>query len=346
MSNGKHGFPVRVATLVGLILLAGASSAVAQTRKPLRWATSPVGSYGYAIATSITKLVEGTLGGEYMMSVNPYPSTTLSMRSVMDGNGEISYTADVGMAQFQRRDGGFTKYVPRKADLAHTWYAYPMESMMAVLASSADRYKCWRDFSGQPVYYTNAGFMNWLNWQRVFAALKYNFRHLQVDLASNTRSLQSGTIVGSAIYTTAGHSLADYWRSTESRLDIRIINPCPDEIEKIKAAGLTVVDVNPKAAFTRNSNLGPLLGVPILFGYNARLDVPEDVVYRLISRLYAEKDNLAKANAGFAPMARDFVGMQVSGISANPGVAVHAGLARFLKEHNAWNDKWKLGGAD
>ena len=113
----------------------------------------------------------------------------------------------------------------------------------------------------------------------------------------------------------------------------------------MKAAGLAVVNVDPKTAFTRNSGLGMLQGVPILFGYNARLDIPEDVIYRLIRKLYEEKDNLAKANAGFLPMARDFIGMQVNGISANPDIAVHPGLARFLKELNAWNDTWQVGAA-
>ncbi len=41
-------------------------------------------------------------------------------------------------------------------------------------------------------------------------------------------------------------------------------------------------------------------------------------------------------------MAKDFVGMQVNGINANPDIAVHPGLAKFLKEKNAWNDKWKI----
>ena len=39
-------------------------------------------------------------------------------------------------------------------------------------------------------------------------------------------------------------------------------------------------------------------------------------------------------------MAKDFVAMQVQGIDANPESPVHAGLAKFLKEHKAWNDKW------
>jgi hypothetical protein len=34
--------------------------------------------------------------------------------------------------------------------------------------------------------------------------------------------------------------------------------------------------------------------------------------------------------------------MQVAGISANPNIPVHTGLAKFLRDHNAWNDKWKV----
>ena len=43
-------------------------------------------------------------------------------------------------------------------------------------------------------------------------------------------------------------------------------------------------------------------------------------------------------------MAKDFIGMQVQGINANPYMPVHPGLAKFLKEHKAWNDKWKIVG--
>ena len=339
----RFGLTIFVTTLTGIFVLAAVQPAGAQQRKLLRWATSPIGSYGYAVATSMTKIVENALGGEYTVTVEPYPSTTIAMRAAMDGYGEIAYTADIGMTQFQQRVGGFNNYNPRKPEIAHTWYAYPIESMMATLASNAGRFKCWRDFSDQPVFYTNAGFMNWLNWRRTFEVLGYKQRHVQIDLRSNTRSLQAGTIVGSAIYTTAGHSLPAYWKETESRLDIRIVNPCADEVAKLKTAGLAVVDVDPKPAFAKDVGPAVLAGVPILFGYNARLDVPEDMIYKLVSAFYEEKDNLVKANPGFAPMAKDFVGMQVNGINANPHIVVHPGLAKFLTEHNAWNGKWKVG---
>ena len=91
-------------------------------------------------------------------------------------------------------------------------------------------------------------------------------------------------------------------------------------------------------------SVGPttLQGVPILFGYNVRSDMPEDVVYKMIKAFYDKRDELVKIEPGFAPMAKDFVGMQVQGINANPQVPVHPGLAKFLKEHKAWNDKWKV----
>jgi TRAP transporter TAXI family solute receptor len=331
---------------IALVLAAAIPQrADAQERKSIRWTTSAVGSYGYTIAAQMAKILEQTLGGEYTVTVQPYTSPTVAMKAVMNGEGEIAYTADVGMTQFHERSGGFKDYKPTKPELAHSWYAYPMESMMATSAKDADKYKCWKDFSGKPVFFTTAGFMNWLNMQRSFKALGYQFKHVQIDIKSNSDALKAGTIVGSTTYTTAGKSLAPYWKETEIRMDIAVVNPCPDEVAKLRAAGLAVVDVDPKGAFTKDVGPKMLQGVPILFGYNARLDMPEAIVYKMVKAFYDKKDELVKLDAGFTPMAKDFIGMQVQGINANPQVPVHPGLAKFLKEHKAWNDKWKIGGS-
>ena len=324
-------------------MLAAGQPADAQQRKSLRWTTSAVGSYGYTVAASMAKIAEQALGGEYTVTVQPYTSPTVAMKAVMNGEGEIAYTADVGMTEFQARAGGFKDYKPIKPEIAHTWYAYPMESMMATSAKNAGQFKCWKDFSGKPVFFTTAGFMNWLNMQRSFKALGYDFKHVQIDLKSNGDALEAGTIVGSVAYTTGGRQLAPYWKETEIRMDIKIVNPCPDEAAKLKAAGLGIIDVDPKGAFTKDVGPKTLQGVPILFGYNARLDMPEDMVYKLVKTFFEKKDELAKIDPGFGMMAKDFVGMQVAGINANPQIPVHPGLAKFLKEHKAWNDKWKIG---
>lgn len=344
VKNLRFGFGTAASAvaLAALLAVSAVETADAQQRKSIRWTTSQVGSYGYTVAASMAKLLEQALGGEYTVTVQPYASPTVAMKEVMMGNGEIAYTADIGMTQFSQRVGGFKDFKPTKPELVHTWYAYPMESMMAVPAKTAANFKCWKDFSGKPVFFTQAGFQNWLNWQRIFQALGYEFKHVQIDLKSNADALEQGTIVGSATYTTAGKSLPAYWKETEIRMDIRIVNPCPDEEAKLKAAGLAIVEVDPKGAFAKDVGVSVAKGVPILFGYNARIDMPEDVVYKMVKAFYDKRDELVKLDPGFTPLAKDFVGMQVQGIAANPHIAVHPGLAKFLKEHKAWKDNWKI----
>jgi len=339
----KRAFMTTTCTAALAAVMAGMAFtlAEAQQRKSIRWTTSQVGSYGYTIAASMAKIVEQALG-DYTVTVQPYASPTVAMKAVMNGEGEIAYTADIGMKDFSDRAGGFKDYKPVKPEIVHTWYAYPMESLMATAAKGADKYKCWKDFSGKPVFYTPAGFMNWLNFQRIFKALNYDFKHVQIDLKSNADALEAGSIVGSVAYTTGGTALSSYWKETEIRMDVRVINPCADEIEKLKAAGLSVVDVDPKGAFSKDVGPSVLKGVPILFGYNARTDMPEDVVYKMLKAFYDKKDELVKVDPGFGVMAKDFVGMQAQGINANAKIAVHPGLAKFLKEHKAWDDKWKV----
>jgi TRAP-type uncharacterized transport system substrate-binding protein len=238
--------------------------------------------------------------------------------------------------------GGFKNYNPPKGKLVHTWYAYPMESFMATSDKNAGDFKCLKDFSGKPVFFTTAGFMNWLNFQRIYKALGYEFKHVQIDAKTNSDALQGGTIVGSVAYTVAGRSLAPYWKETEVRTDIKVVNPCPDEVTKLKAAGLSVTTVDPKVPFSKKVGVNEILGVPILFAYNVRADFPEDIVYKMLSTFHKNRDKLASIDPGFTPLSKDFVGLQTAGINANPQIPVHAGLAKFLKEHKAWNDKWTV----
>ncbi|MEW6666498.1 MAG: TAXI family TRAP transporter solute-binding subunit [Thermodesulfobacteriota bacterium] len=337
-----YTFSMFVAVLAVVLALSAFEPVSAQERKSIRWATSSTGSYGYKVAASMVKILEDALGGKYTVTVNPYPSTTGAMKATMDGNAEIGYAADVGMTPLYAGEGAFKNYKPAKALMVHTWYAYPMESFMAVHASKAAQYKSLADFSGKPVFFTPAGFMNWLNFQRIFKALGYEFKHVQIGEATQADALQSGTIVGAVAYTTAGKSLASYWRETELRTDIKVINPSPDEVKKLKAANLAPVEINPADAFSKDVGVKTILGVPLLFCYNMLADMPEDVVYKMLREFYKQRESLAKSDPGFTPMAKDFVGMQVNGIKANPHVPVHAGLAKFLKEHKAWDDKWKI----
>ena len=211
-------------------------------------------SYGYKVAASMTKMVEEALGGEYTVTVNPYPSTTGAMKAAMDGNGEIGYTADVGMSAAITRARAASRTTSRpRASWSTPGTPIRWNPSWRCRPRRPRKYKCLKDFSGKPVFFTPAGFMNWLNFQRIYKALGYDFKHVQIDPKTQSDALQAGTIVGSVAYTTAGRSLAPYWKETEIRMDVKVVNPCPDEVAKLKAAGLAVVEVDPKGASPRTS---------------------------------------------------------------------------------------------
>src|SRR5688500_1178351 len=232
----KKNFLMLSAATVAVVLAASSLQTADAQRKSIRWSTSSIDSYGYKVAATMTKIVEEALGGEYTITVNPYPSTIGAMKAAMDGDGEIGYTADVGMTQLYGGDPAFRNYTPAKGKLVHTWYAYPMESFMAVPAAKAGEYKCLKDIAGKPTFFTPAGFMNWLNLQRMYKALGYGFQHVQIDPETQSDALQSGTIARSVAYTTSGASLVPYRKETEVRMDIKLVNPCPDEVAKLQAA--------------------------------------------------------------------------------------------------------------
>ena len=103
------------AALTAVLALSASQPAGAQQRKSIRWAVASIDTYSYKVAASVTKMIEEALGGEYTVTVNPYPSTTAAMKATMDGDGEIGYTADVGMEELYAGEGGFRNYKPSKS---------------------------------------------------------------------------------------------------------------------------------------------------------------------------------------------------------------------------------------
>lgn len=313
-------------------------------RQTIRFATSNVGSYGYAVGNVISEILQQNLGRGYAVVVQPYPSTSGAMRSVMDGDGEFGYTADVGMRSLYDGDRPYDNYTPRRGMLVHTLYVYPMETFMLVADRRKGEFNSYKDFDGAPGYYTPAGFMNWLNMRRVFAALGYEFNHVEIDNTTVADAFEANTIAGSAGYTTAGVSLPTYWREAELRANLAAVNPSEEEMEKLRAAGLNPVPVDPSKAFSQELGVDTIYAVPIYFAYNVRADMDADLIKNILDILYKNKDKLVEGDAGFGPLAADFVGTQAAGVAANPDIPVHPGLAAFLKEHGAWNDSWIIAG--
>ncbi len=327
------------AWVLGLsVLLVG--FALAQ-RVPLRIATASPGTYGYATAGMLAEILNRELPDRYAVVVQPFPSTSAAMRATMNGEAELAYTADVGMEELYQGAGPFQGFRPRIGLLVHTFYIYPMETFFVTLKTNAGRYRSLADLSGRPVFFFTAGNMNWLNAQRIFKALGYRFNHVEIDTGAIADALKAGTIDAAVGYTISRASLVPAIREAALRVDLQVINPSVEEVRRLRTAGLEVVKVSP-GAFPKDVGVQEILAVPLTFAYNARSDLPEDLVYQILKAFEKAAPQMAQRDAGFRPLAENFVGLQVAAIQSTPEIPVHPGLARFLKEKGAWNPAWRI----
>ncbi|MGM0688485.1 MAG: TAXI family TRAP transporter solute-binding subunit [Bacillota bacterium] len=319
-------------------------------RISVRWNTADVGSYGYSVASLMVELLNrelpNKLEGNYTVTIHPFPATGAGMKAAMEGDGDIAYTADVGMTQVYAEEAAYSlEEWPGRANadlLVHSFYAYPMETSLAVHRDNAANFQGWSDFDGEPVFFTPAGFMNWLNMGRIFRALDIEFNHTEIDSGMVADALRDGSIVGAAIYTTAGRSLPTYLREAEMRLagELVAVSPTADEVAMLEAAGLAVLEIDATVPFSTDVGTDSYKAVPILFAYNVMAHTPAEFVKAKLEIFYENAAQLAEWEPGFGPLANDFIGMQVSGIRANPDIPVHPGMAEFLQDHGAWDDSW------
>jgi len=320
------------------VLLAGFTLA---QRVPLRIATASPGTYGYATAGMLAEVLNRELSDRYTVVVQPFPSTSAAMRATMNGEAELAYTADVGMEQLYKGTGPYQGFRPRIGLLVHTLYIYPMETFFVTLKTNAGRYQSFADLSGRPVFFFTAGNMNWLNAQRIFKVLGYTFNHVEIDTGAIADALKARTIEASVAYTISRASLVPAIREAVLRADLQVINPSSEEVRRLQAAGLEVVKVSPKV-FPKDIGVQEILAIPLVFAYNARSDLPEDLVYQILKAFEKAAPQMAQRDAGFRPLAENFVGLQVAAIQATPEIPVHPGLARFLREKGAWNPAWRI----
>ena len=218
-----------------------------------------------------------------------------------------------------------------------------METHILTFPERKDKFRSWQDLDGKKIYMTKAGYMNHINILRAMRDIcGLKIEHVEVDASKAADALRAGTIDAVANYTTALVSLATWGKAMDVATPLHGVNPTPEQIKKLTAAGFAPVKIDMKKAYTRDLGVEELYGVPFYFGQHIGVDFPEDAAYRMIKVLEEASPDLAKLEAGFGPLAKDFAGFQVLGIKSIPEVPVHPGLAKYLKEKGLWDSSWKV----
>lgn len=326
--------------LVSVFALPG--PAVAE-KKTWRWGTSNPGAYGYRVSAFLSDFLRRGMP-DYDVTVYPFASTTANIKSFLVGELESTYSAEPGLRKlysFQKPFAGFEPNVKQMP--VQSFWSYTMETHILTLPENKDKFRTWADLNGKKIYMTKAGYMNHIN---IFRAMKdingLDIQHVEVDMSKVADALRAGTIDATAAYTTALVSLASWIKVLDVASPLQGVNPTPEQIQKLTAAGFAPAKINIKKAYTKDLGVSELYGVPFFFGYHHGLNFPAEDIYRALKAFEAEAAALVKLDPGFGPLAADLAGFQVQGIKSIPEVPVHPGLAKYLKEKGLWDSSWKI----
>jgi TRAP-type uncharacterized transport system substrate-binding protein len=308
-----------------------------------RWGTSDPGSYSYRVSAFMADFLRRGMP-KYDLTIYPYVSTTANIKSFLLGELESVYLAEPGLRNLYSFKKAYKDFEPKVVEMpVQSFWSYTMETHILTLPENKDKYRTWEDLDGKKIFMTTAGYMNHIN---IFRAMRdicgLKITHVEVDSSKAADALRAGTVDAVANYTTALVSLATWGKTLDVATPLQGVNPSPEQIKKLTAAGFAPKKINMKKAYTRDLGVDYLYGVPFYFGYHHGLRFPEEGIYEMLKVFEAAGAALTKLDAGFGPLAEDFAGFQVLGIKSIPEIPVHPGLAKYLKEKGLWDPAWKI----
>ena len=325
------------------LLSTGTTAASAQEVTEIRWGTSAVGSSGHRALTALGNLLNEKMEG-YRVIVQPTPGAIVSVKGFATGEFEGYYGSDIAFYELANnisRFEGFQENIETQP--VQSFWAFTVEVGLGVHASQRENFDEWGDLSGQPVFTGPRPWDTRAQIERALQALGIEHEYVDVDLSTAGSLLESGQIAGLGIYTNAEATTAPWIIETSLMTDWAILNPSEEELGRLHEAGFTSTEVtNPAEVFqedvsrpTRRSCCRSTTAS------TSASTVPEDDVYRMLQIIEENAAELAKADAGFAQIAKDMAGMQVRGVeSSGDLVPVHPGLARYMREKGVWDAAW------
>ncbi len=326
--------------LIILSFIGGVATLSWGQAKDIRWATSAAGSSGHRALVNLAALIDREMP-QYKVTALPTPGAIVSVKGYATGKFDGYYGADIAfyeLANDINRFKGFKSQIKRSP--VQSFWTFSVEVGAAIHARDKDKFKQWRDLSGQPVF---TGPLPWdvrAHLERAFKALGVNHVYREMDLSSVGAQLENGTIKAFNAYTNAGMTTAPWIIEISVGTDWAILNPSAEEIALLKKAGFKVAEIKPEA-FKKDIHAPKAILLPFYYGFHVGLEIPTEDVYKMLLIIEKNAGELAKADAAFTQIKNNMPGFQREGVEAAINfVPVHPGLAKYMRERGVWDTKW------
>jgi len=329
------------AFIFGLTGLSG-SAAWAQTPKDIKWGTGPVGSSGHKALVVLADVLNKAMP-EIRITVLPYPGAVGTVKGFATGDIDGYYGSDVALKEFAGDSGrfkGFKSHV--KVEPVQSFWCYTLDVGLAIKASDRDTIKKWGDLSGKDVYTGPLPFDTRLHLENAMAAVGAKHIYKQVDLSTAGSQLQSGSIKAMIIYAAGGKTPPPWLAEASLAVDWAALNPSPDELAKLHAAGFPSVETDPADFHKKEAYVKKITLLPFYWGFDLGTKVSTDEMYKMLKIIDQHSDELAKLDPSFKEIGGgQMAAFQKQALEATYKlVPIHPGLAKYLKEKNEWDAKF------
>ncbi len=324
-----------VAALIGL-----SGSTAWSEPKDIKWGTGPAGSSGGKALVVLANILNKNMP-EYRITVLPTPGAVGTVKGFAMGEFDGYYGSDVALQEFHGDTGRFKgfKATMKRTPVQSLW-TYTLDCGLAIRASDKDKIKSWSDLNGKPVFTGPAPFDTRKKDENALAALGVKHVYKEVALATAGSQLRNGTFDAMIIYAAGGKTPPPWLSQASLAVDWVALNPSAKELAILKEKGFGPKQV-PASNFHKGAK-GDITLMPLFWGFDVGLNVPEDDLYKMLKIIEAHADELAKLDPSFRQISGGhFADFEHQALESTWNlVPIHPGLAKFLKEKGKWDSKW------
>ncbi len=333
----------RLLTTFALVSAIGlASSAAWSEPKDIRWGTGPVGSVGHKALVILADLLNKEMPN-YRITVLPMPGAVMTVKGFATGDLDAMYASDDALQEFAADSGRFKGFkASMKRPPVQSLWTYTLDVGVAIKASNADKIKKWIDLTGKKVYTGPLPFDTRLHLENALATVGAKHIYTQVDLSTAGSQLDSGSIEAMIVYYTGGVVPAPWLSQASLAVDWAGLNPSPDELAKLKAKNFAIEEVDASTISKKDIHVKKLTLMPFYWGFDIGMNMPTEDIYKMLTIIDKNADNLAKLDGDFAQISGGkMAAFQKKALAQTWDLApIHPGLAKYLKEKGMWDSKW------
>lgn len=323
--------------LVGLTATAARSEP-----KDIKWGTGPVGSVGHKALVVLADLLNKEMP-QYRITVLPMPGAVMTVKGYATEQIDAFYGSDDALKEYASDSGRFKGFkATQKRQPVQSMWIFTLDTGLAIKASNADKIKKWGDLTGKKVYTGPLPFDTRLHMENALATLGVKHIYTQVDLSTVGSQLDAGSIEATIVYYTGGVVPAPWLSQASLAVDWAGLNPSADEVAKLKAKGFAIEAADAHKLGNKDIHVEKLTLSPFYWGFDIGMNMPTEDVYKMLTIIDKNGDNLAKLDGDFAQIAGGkLADFQVKALAQTWDlIPIHPGLAKFLKEKGKWNPKW------